>query len=178
MSRVLELCILPSAQILDLGTGTGAIALAIASEQPQWLVEAVDKSYEAVLLAQRNCTELQLHNVRVYRSDWFEAVKTRSFDVIASNPPYIDASDIHLNRGDVAFEPRTALVAAESGLADIFYIIDSSSPYLKHQAWLIVEHGCEQGKAVGKRFKDQGFQDIHTTCDLSGNERVTAGRKS
>lgn len=176
VSRALELCTLPVAHVLDLGTGTGAIALALATEHPQWLVDAVDSIEDVVLLAERNRDALGIDNVTVYRSDWFGNVENRHFDIIVSNPPYIDAGDINLAVGDVVFEPKTALVAAEHGYSDLFHIIDSAPPYLKPEGWLVVEHGFEQGELVRQRFRENAYTDIHTVKDLSGSDRVTAGR--
>ncbi len=107
---------------LDLGTGTGAIALSLASEQPNWQIDAIDYSLDAVKLAQKNAKNLQLTHVNIFQSDWFSALNERKFDVIVSNPPYIDALDENLSQGDVRFEPESALVADEQGLGDIKHI--------------------------------------------------------
>ncbi len=164
--------------LLDLGTGTGAIALAMASEKPHWQVLAVDKSQDAVSLAEKNRTQLQLTNVRVQQSDWFAKIdNTQKFDVIVSNPPYIDPQDPHLDQGDVRFEPRSALIADKKGLADIEWIVAHSLSYLAHGGWLLLEHGYDQGEAVRDLLNQQGFVAIETRRDYGGNDRVTLAQK-
>lgn len=165
-------------KLLDLGTGTGAIALAAASEKPYWQVLAVDKSQDAVLLAEKNRAQLQLMNVRVQQSDWFTQIASKEkFDIIVSNPPYIDPCDPHLEQGDVRFEPRSALVADNKGLSDIEWIITHSLDYLNHDGWLLLEHGYDQGEAVRNLLKKQGFVAIDTRTDYGGNERATLAQK-
>lgn len=162
---------------LDLGTGTGAIALAIASEKPDWQLVGVDKSADAVALAEKNRSELQFANVQILQSDWFAAIPAQQFDVIVSNPPYIDPQDPHLDQGDVRFEPRSALIADNKGLADIELIIQHAWNYLREQGWLLLEHGYDQGQAVRDIFYARGFIQVETRRDLGGNERVSLGRK-
>jgi len=165
------------AKVLDLGTGTGAIALALAKERPQWQLLGVDLSGDAVALAQRNLDTFQFKNVRFEKSDWFAAVdENQRFDLIVSNPPYIDASDIHLNEGDVRFEPRSALVAANNGLADIAAIAKRAPHYLQKGGWLLIEHGFAQGTAARAEFNRNGFSDVTTWCDDGGRDRVTGGQ--
>lgn len=166
-----------AASVLDLGTGTGAIALALASERPHWQILAVDMSAEAVALAEVNRARCQLANVRVRQSDWFTAFTETGFDVIVSNPPYIDAADPHLNQGDVRFEPHTALVAADQGLADIRQIATEGLNRLVEGGWLLVEHGYQQGEAVRSVFREAGFGQVCTERDYGGHERVTMGRR-
>jgi len=162
---------------LDLGTGTGAIVLAIASEKPQWQLLGVDRSTDAVALAEQNRAQLNFGHVQIKQSDWFTAIPKQQFDVIVSNPPYIDPQDPHLEQGDVRFEPRSALIADNKGLADIELIIQQSWNYLCEQAWLLLEHGYDQGQAVRELFAARGFVQVETRTDLGGNERVTLGRK-
>ncbi|WP_077342432.1 peptide chain release factor N(5)-glutamine methyltransferase [Pseudocolwellia agarivorans] len=161
---------------IDLGTGTGAIALALASEKPSWDIEAIDYSENAVTLAQKNAKYLGINNVNIYQSDWFLNVGTdKRFDVIISNPPYIDEKDIHLSQGDVRFEPLSALVAQDEGLADITKIVNQAVPYLKQRGYLFFEHGYNQGEAVRNIMLASGFSGVKTIRDYGENDRVTFG---
>ncbi|WP_312209448.1 peptide chain release factor N(5)-glutamine methyltransferase [Pseudescherichia sp.] len=162
--------------ILDLGTGTGAIALALASERPDCHITAVDLMPDAVALARRNAEHLGIANVTLLQSHWFSALAGQRFATIVSNPPYIDEQDPHLAEGDVRFEPRSALVAAEHGLADLAWIIDQARAFLLPDGWLLLEHGWQQGEQVRALFAKNGYQDVETTRDYGGNERLTAGR--
>lgn len=171
----LELPLLANARVLDLGTGTGAIALALASEQPSWQMIGVDKSDDAVQLALNNAQKNQLQQVEFKASDWFEQV-IGSFDLIVSNPPYIDGQDPHLQQGDVRFEPMSALVAEQQGLADIVHIIDQAPHYLRDQAWLLIEHGYQQAEQVRELLKAKGFQQVETREDLGGQPRISGGQ--
>lgn len=178
---VLELFAGDSAQTarscLDLGTGTGAIVLAIASEKPHWQLLGVDKSVDAVALAEQNRAQLEFNQVQITQSDWFANIAAQQFDVIVSNPPYIDPQDPHLDQGDVRFEPRSALIADNQGLADIEHIIQQSWDYLHAQGWLVLEHGYDQAHAVRELFRQRGFVQVETRRDLGGNERVSFGQK-
>ncbi|WP_347332094.1 peptide chain release factor N(5)-glutamine methyltransferase [Marinimicrobium locisalis] len=167
----------PEGKALDLGTGTGAIALAFASERPGWKVAAVDASPEAVQLAERNRIQLGFAGVTCTQSDWFEGVNTAEpFDVILSNPPYIADNDPHLNQGDVRFEPRSALVAENEGLEDIQRIAQAAPEHLAAEGWLLLEHGWTQGETVRAILTARGFRNIRTEQDLGGNDRVTLGQ--
>ncbi len=169
----------PKGRALDLGTGTGALALAFASERRGWEVTALDASPEAVALAEENRRRLDLEQVHCACSDWYSALEpAQLFDLIMSNPPYIADNDVHLSRGDVRFEPRSALVAERDGLADIEHIVDRAPGYLVSGGWLLVEHGWEQAEAVGAIFERCGFQSVRTEQDLNGRDRVTLGRWS
>ncbi len=162
---------------LDLGTGSGALALALASEWPLWQWWALDKSPAAVALAERNRRTLGLANVRVLVSDWFAALPARrQFQLIVSNPPYIDAADPHLQQGDVRFEPASALVAAENGLADLQCIIAAAPDYLCAGGYLVVEHGYQQAAAVRELFAAAGFCPARSLRDYGGNERLSLAR--
>lgn len=161
---------------IDLGTGTGAIALALASEKPLWHIEAIDYSANAVKLAQKNAKNLNISHVQIYQSDWFSNVsKDKQFDVIISNPPYIDENDSHLTQGDVRFEPLTALISADEGLADIDMITRESKHYLKSGGYLFFEHGYNQGEAVRNIMLALQFKQVKTVQDYAGNDRVTFG---
>lgn len=162
--------------ILDLGTGTGAIALALASERPDCHITAVDLMPDAVALAQRNAEHLGIANVTLRQSHWFSALSGQRFATIVSNPPYIDEQDPHLAEGDVRFEPRSALVTADRGLADLAWIIEQGRAFLLPDGWLLLEHGWQQGEAVRALFAKNGYQNVETTRDYGGNERLTAGR--
>lgn len=165
-----------SCRILDLGTGTGAIALALASERPDCRVVAVDNVPDAVDLAQRNAARLNIANIDIRQSDWFSAVQGDRFQLIVSNPPYIDSEDPHLRLGDVRFEPLSALVAPDAGLADIDYLIREARAFLEPGGWLVLEHGWQQGGAVRALFHQAGFLAVETGLDYGGNERLTMGQ--
>lgn len=168
-------------RILDLGTGTGAIALALTSEltprcQKQGVqleIIGVDFMPNAVLLAKSNAVKNQL-NAIFLQSHWFEKV-TGKFDIIVSNPPYIDQNDVHLSRGDLRFEPRSALVAEEQGYADLRHIIEQAPHYLKENGALLLEHGWQQGAKVRSIFRENSGRQVATVRDYGDNERVTLG---
>ncbi len=161
---------------LDLGTGTGAIALALASEQANWKIDAIDFNQDAVELAQKNAKNLQLNHVNIFQSDWFSALNDKKFDVIVSNPPYIDILDENLREGDVRFEPQSALVANEQGLGDIKHIVKQAKNHLNAQGALFFEHGFEQGEAVRNILNAFGYKNAQTSKDLNGHDRITWAR--
>ncbi|MBD2801468.1 peptide chain release factor N(5)-glutamine methyltransferase [Xenorhabdus sp. M] len=176
VEKALELLPDSPAQILDLGTGTGAIALALASERHDCRVTGVDINSAAVSLAKRNAEKLSVHNVNFLQSEWFTAMENQQFDIIVSNPPYIDESDPHLREGDVRFEPATALIAAQNGMADLQTIVEQARHFLFPNGWLLLEHGWKQGVVVRNLFLEKGYQQIATFRDYGGNERITVGR--
>jgi release factor glutamine methyltransferase len=165
-----------SARVLDLGTGTGAIALALASECGAWQVTAVDRVADAVALAERNRVRLNLGNARVLESHWFSALQGERFDLIVSNPPYIASADPHLSAGDVRFEPASALVAGEDGLDDLRLIISQAPGHLQPGGWLLLEHGYDQAPVVRELLAQHDFEQIESRVDLGGHERITLGR--
>lgn len=172
------LALLPATplQALDLGTGTGAIALALACERPAWQVTGVDRVPAAVALAQGNGTRLQLANARFVESCWFSALAGQRFQLIVSNPPYIAAADPHLSQGDVRFEPSSALVAGVDGLDDIRLIIEQAPAHLLGGGWLLLEHGFEQAEAVRELLSRRGFTAVDSRRDLGGHQRISVGQ--
>ena len=162
--------------VLDLGTGTGAIALAIAKHRPQALVTAVDTSEKALSVAQENAETLGIANIHFIHSDWFGVLNGQRFDVIVSNPPYIETNDTHLKQGDLRFEPISALASGMDGLDDIREIIDSAALHLNPHGWLLLEHGYNQAETVAKLLMRAGFAEISHALDLAGIQRVTLGR--
>lgn len=161
--------------VLDLGTGTGAIALAIKSERPARPVWAVERSAAALDLARRNSAALNLP-LALRQGSWFAPLGDERFALIASNPPYIDAADPHLARGDVRFEPASALVADEQGLADLRHIIALAPEHLLPGGWLLLEHGWQQGAAVRALLMRRGFVQVASHRDYGDNERVSLGQ--
>jgi release factor glutamine methyltransferase len=165
-----------NSQVLDLGTGTGAIALAIAKHRPQAFVYAVDASQATLGVAIENAKNLEIDNVKFILSDWFSALKNEKLDVIVSNPPYIEANDIHLTQGDLRFEPLIALASGQDGLDDIRKIIQTAPQHLNPHGWLMLEHGYNQAECVAALLKQAGFHEISHELDLAGIQRVTLGR--
>lgn len=163
-------------RVLDLGTGTGAIALALARERAQSRLVAVDVSAAAVQIARDNAQRLNIANVEFRCGVWFAPCADERFDVIVSNPPYVAADDVHLQRGDVRFEPLAALTPGADALAALRQIIDRAPLHLKSGGWLLVEHGYDQGVAVKALFAARGYKNIEGYRDLAGNERVVAGQ--
>ena len=165
--------------ILDLGTGSGAIALAIASDASQAIVTATDQSTEALEIAKANAKQLKIADrVQFLQGSWYEALEAgASFDVILSNPPYIASQDSHLNQGDLRFEPLSALTDHGTGLSCLESIISGAQLYLNPNGLIAVEHGFDQSEAVVSLMKLAGLHDIQTHVDLGGHYRVASGRK-
>ncbi|WP_119055189.1 peptide chain release factor N(5)-glutamine methyltransferase [Acinetobacter colistiniresistens] len=175
VETVLKLPLDAKANIVDLGTGTGAIALALASERAQWQVTATDIYAPTLEVAQDNAVRHDLMQVKFACGAWFEALEQQQFDLIVSNPPYIDPEDVHMQK--LQSEPERALTADKQGMADIEIIITQGSDWLKPSGWIVLEHGYDQGQAVRDIFEQQGFEQIQTIQDYGGNDRVSLGRK-
>ncbi|MDJ0740411.1 MAG: peptide chain release factor N(5)-glutamine methyltransferase [Gammaproteobacteria bacterium] len=169
----------PAARVLDLGTGSGAIAIALAGQRPGWRITAVERSAAALDVARANARRLGAGNVHLLCSDWFTALPADArFELIVANPPYIAAGDPHLARGDVRFEPRSALVAGGDGLDDLRRIIAAAPGFLTAGGWLWLEHGAAQAAAVQALLRAHAFADIATRSDLAGLARHSGGRFS
>lgn len=164
------------ARILDMGTGSGAIALALGRERPVAEVTATDRSAGALGVARRNALDHGIANVRFVLGDWYQPVAGARFDLIASNPPYIADGDGHLERGDLRFEPVGALASGGDGLDALRVIAGGAPAHLQPGGWLLVEHGLEQGPAVRALFAEAGLEAVETARDLEDRERVTLGR--
>jgi len=174
VETALALSLPKQASVLDLGSGTGAIALALAKERPNWEVSGVDKIDKAVELAKENA-KLNEINVRFYQSDWFSFYEGKDikFDLIVSNPPYVEEDSEYLKEGDLRFEPLSALVAKDNGLRDIKYIVKHAQKYLKEKGVLILEHGSTQSEMIRNLLKDAGFVDVKSQDDLHNLPRIT-----
>jgi release factor glutamine methyltransferase len=164
-----------SARVLDLGTGSGNIALTLALERPQCAVTAVDASLQALAVARANGARLNVRNIELLSGDWFAPVAGRSFDLVLSNPPYVAEQDPHL--ADLRFEPTVALQAGPDGLAAIREIVAQAAPYLRPDGWLLLEHGYDQADACRALLADAGFDEVFSQPDLAGVPRVSGGAR-
>ena len=162
-----------AARVLDLGTGSGAIALALASERPQWQVTATDLSAEALDVARANASSHALTRVELLSGSWFEPVGERRFALIISNPPYIGAAEPELADAALGYEPRTALSPGEDGMASLRTIIHTAPPHLEHGGWILLEHGATQAAHVARELVVRGFRHVRSHRDLAGHERMT-----
>jgi release factor glutamine methyltransferase len=163
------------ARVLDMGTGSGAIAVAVAHQRPDAAVTALDVSEAALAVARANAAANGVA-VRFLHSDWYGALDGEVFDLIASNPPYIADGDVHLSQGDLRFEPTGALTDHADGLSALRTITVGAPAHLKPQGWLLMEHGYDQAASVRQLLQDQGYTEVQSWRDLSGIERVTGGR--
>jgi release factor glutamine methyltransferase len=176
VSWALELALPDDARVLDAGTGSGAIALALATERPRWRVTAVDRDPAALAVASGNAQRLGLGRVRFLVSDWFAALEGDSFDLVVANPPYLAADDPHLSGPSLAHEPVQALVAGPTGLEDLAALAATAPAHLAGGGWLLLEHGCDQAAAVRGLLAGAGFDAVATRRDLAGLERASGGR--
>jgi release factor glutamine methyltransferase len=163
-------------QVLDLGTGSGAIALAIAHERPRAHVTATDVNADTLVVAQRNAQRHHIANVSFLRGDWYAPLSHQRFDLIVSNPPYIGSGDPHLRQGDLRFEPTRALASGNDGLNDIRRIVGDACHHLVPGGWLLFEHGWDQGNAARELLRHAGFLELSTRRDLEQRDRVSMGR--
>ncbi|MBI3562137.1 MAG: peptide chain release factor N(5)-glutamine methyltransferase [Gammaproteobacteria bacterium] len=169
----------PPRTVIDMGTGSGAIALAIGKERLHWQIHAVDVSGDALDVARNNAQRHRIHNVTFHHSNWLTSLPgDLRADIIVSNPPYIAERDPHLQQGDVRFEPATALVAGIDGLDAIRTLLATGHTHLQTNAWLVIEHGYDQATATQQLFAQHHFQEIQQQRDLAGHLRVTAGKLS
>jgi release factor glutamine methyltransferase len=162
-------------RLLDLGAGSGAIALAVAHARPATQVLACDSSASALMVARENAHRLGITNVSFVHSDWFAELGAQRFDLIVSNPPYVAQGDPHLRQGDLHFEPASALASGEDGLHDIRHIVAVATAHLQPGGWLLLEHGYDQAAQVRELLQQAGFRAVFSACDLSGTERVSGG---
>lgn len=162
-----------SAAIADLGTGSGAIAIALAAQRSGWQLTAVDSSAAALAVAESNAASLNLRNIEFREASWCDGLQPKHFDLVAANPPYVQAGDPHLTEGSLPFEPITALVAEQEGLADITIISEQARACLKRGGWLLIEHGFEQRESVRSILRNAGYENIECRQDLAGLDRLT-----
>ncbi len=163
--------------LLELGTGSGIIAITLALEAPDTEVHAVERSPDALAVAQQNAKALRADNIHWHAGSWWQALASRRrFDLIVSNPPYIAANDHHLQQGDLRFEPPQALAAGPDGLDDLRIIIGGAPTHLNPGGWLLLEHGYDQEAPVQALLRDAGFADVFTRRDLAGQPRVSGGQ--
>lgn len=164
--------------VADLGTGSGAIALALARERPRARVMATDASVAALEVARRNAQRHAIDNVCFVHGDWLAPLAEQRFELIVSNPPYIEAADPHLAHGDLRYEPASALASGADGLDDIRRIVDDAHAHLQPAGWLLFEHGWNQGDAARGLLETAGYVDVFTAQDLEQRDRVSGGRKN
>jgi len=162
-------------RVLDLGTGSGAVALACKSERPAAELTAVDCSVDALECANANAQSLGLQ-VEWFHSDWFSQLPEAFWDLVVANPPYIAATDAHLQQGDLPAEPKSALIGGKTGLESIQQIVQHTPKRLERGGWLLLEHGFDQADAVAQCLRDRGFKNIETRTDWSGQARITGGQ--
>ncbi|KTD63025.1 methyltransferase HemK [Legionella santicrucis] len=166
---------LPNIYILELGTGSGAIALALAKERPNWKIVACDINQDTLKVAKENAQNHKINNIKFFQSDWFSNIPQHQYHAIVANPPYIAENDPHLQQGDLRFEPRNALVSSQEGLADLQCIIEHGYEYLVPQGMLLLEHGFDQKCKVQAILNRLGYKSIRCWQDIQGHDRVSGG---
>jgi release factor glutamine methyltransferase len=176
VERALTLGPTGPARVADLGTGSGAIALALASERSEWTITATDVSEDALQTARANAATLGLGRVAFLTGRWFEPLTGRRFDLIASNPPYVSEGDAALQDATLQHEPQIALASGPDGLSSLREIVHSAPDYLERRGWLILEHGSDQAAAVARELVGRGFGHVRSHRDLAGHERITEGQ--
>jgi release factor glutamine methyltransferase len=176
IEHILHLPLPPQAQICDLGTGSGAIALSLAKERPNWHIIATDIQANALSMASANAKRYQLQNIQFLWSNWFDKLPQKQFDVIVSNPPYIDAKDPHLFQGDVQYEPLKSLVSPEQGFADLFHLIQTAKKHLHPQGFIILEHGYQQQEILLEALAEAGFSEVLGYLDHEALPRFCVGQ--
>lgn len=164
-------------QVADLGTGSGAIAIALAQERKSWMLCALDRSIACTRIAQLNARRLGVHNISFVNASWCDALANASLDAMVSNPPYVSDQDPHLQQGDVRYEPITALTSGVDGLNDIRKLVTDAPRILKASGWILIEHGVDQSKTIRNLLNIKGFINIKTLRDLAGLERVSYAQK-
>lgn len=165
-------------RVADLGTGSGAIALALAKERPRAWILATDASVAALQVARENAMRLEIGNVEFALGNWCDALDGARFDLVVSNPPYIAAGDVHLGRGDLRFEPSSALASGADGLDAIRSIVRAVARHLAERGWLLLEHGYDQGERVRAILEGAGFGTVQTWQDMAGHDRVSGGMRT
>ncbi len=177
VERALALHSATLGRVADLGTGSGAIALALAAERPQWELVATDVSADALATAKGNAATLNLHRIEFVRGNWFEPLQGRVFDLIVSNPPYVADSDPAMQDPALLFEPRLALTPGGDALLCLREIIRSAPDYLEQDGWLLLEHGADQAADVAGELVGRGFRSVRSHRDLAGHPRMTEARR-
>jgi release factor glutamine methyltransferase len=178
VERALTLRLEEFGRVVDLGTGSGAIALALASERPGWQVAATDVSDEALAIARANAETLDLQHVQFLRGSWFEPLAGRTFDLILSNPPYVASADPALKDPALQREPQIALTPGADAMACLREIIDSAPDYLERDGWLLLEHGADQAEEVTRELVARGLRHVRSHRDLAGHERMTEAQRA
>ncbi|MFI4819158.1 MAG: peptide chain release factor N(5)-glutamine methyltransferase [Enterobacterales bacterium] len=176
VTRALDIIPPCKANILDLGTGSGAISLALAYERPMWNITGVDIISDAIYISIINAKNLGINNVNFYKSNWFKNLNIKYYNLIISNPPYLKLNYNYFKKKDIKFEPKKSLISKLKGFKDLIKICLNANRYLINNGWLLIEHGYNQGKTVRTLLKKANFNKIKTFCDYGHNERISQGK--